>query len=87
MAQLTSATSPKHLIVGIGSALVDILIQETDDFLAQTGGQKGGMTLVPGADFMIPRLRGRQKSRLLFPAGRRAIPFWASAGSAARHAL
>lgn len=34
------------LIMGVGSALVDILLQETDEFLAETGGQKGGMTLV-----------------------------------------
>jgi sugar/nucleoside kinase (ribokinase family) len=36
----------KNLIVGIGSALVDILAHETDDFLHQSGAVKGGMTLV-----------------------------------------
>lgn len=69
MAQLTSATSPKHLIVGIGSALVDILIQETDDFLAQTGGQKGGMTLVPGADFIDSALARSSKKPSVVPGG------------------
>ncbi len=34
------------LIVGVGSALVDILLQESDAFLENTGAQKGGMTLV-----------------------------------------
>jgi len=34
------------LIVGIGSALVDILLQESNEFLAATKAQKGGMTLV-----------------------------------------
>ncbi len=34
------------LIVGVGSALVDILLQESDEFLATTGAEKGGMILV-----------------------------------------
>ncbi len=34
----------KKLIVGIGSALIDILIHEDDDFLEKTGVLKGGMT-------------------------------------------
>ncbi|MGD8292051.1 MAG: adenosine kinase [Desulfobacterales bacterium] len=38
--------SNRQLIVGIGSALVDILIHEGDDFLINTGAVKGGMTLV-----------------------------------------
>ena len=37
-------------ITGIGSALVDILINETDDFLKLFGKKKGGMTLVEAAD-------------------------------------
>ncbi len=36
----------RQLIVGIGSALVDILIHEEDEFLEKTGAVKGGMTLV-----------------------------------------
>ncbi len=35
----------RQTIVGIGSALVDILIHEDDNFLANTGAAKGGMTL------------------------------------------
>ena len=34
------------LVIGVGSALVDILLQESDEFLAGTGAKKGGMTLV-----------------------------------------
>jgi sugar/nucleoside kinase (ribokinase family) len=34
------------LIVGVGSALVDILLQESDQFLEKTDAQKGGMILV-----------------------------------------
>ncbi len=37
-------------ITGIGSALVDILINETDDFLQLLDKKKGGMTLVQAAD-------------------------------------
>ncbi|MBF0228213.1 MAG: adenosine kinase [Desulfamplus sp.] len=41
---LNKIQSPK--ITGVGSALIDLLIHETDDFLLQIGKQKGGMTLV-----------------------------------------
>ncbi|MGW8325611.1 MAG: adenosine kinase, partial [Desulfobacterales bacterium] len=34
------------LIVGVGSALIDILIHEEDDFLKKTGAIKGGMKYV-----------------------------------------
>ena len=40
----------RQTIVGIGSALVDILMHENDDFLVKTGAAKGGMTLVEKAD-------------------------------------
>ncbi|MBD3346224.1 MAG: adenosine kinase [Chitinivibrionales bacterium] len=36
----------KKCISGIGSALVDILLQESDDFVEKSGAPKGGMTLV-----------------------------------------
>jgi sugar/nucleoside kinase (ribokinase family) len=36
----------KKQIVGLGSALVDILIRESDDFIKDTGVAKGGMMLV-----------------------------------------
>ena len=38
--------SDKKLVVGLGSALVDILIHESDDFLDELGVEKGGMSLV-----------------------------------------
>jgi sugar/nucleoside kinase (ribokinase family) len=44
--KLPFINSNRQLIVGIGSALVDILIHEKDDFLEKTGAVKGGMTLV-----------------------------------------
>lgn len=40
------ANEKRTRIVGIGSALVDLLLQEGDDFIVKTGAQKGGMTLV-----------------------------------------
>ena len=39
----------KNMIVGIGSALVDILAHETDAFLHKSGAVKGSMTLVDDA--------------------------------------
>lgn len=39
----------KTLIVGVGSALVDILARENDAFLEAAGAAKGGMTLVDAA--------------------------------------
>ena len=38
--------SNNKLIVGVGSALVDILANESDDFVARCGAIKGGMKLV-----------------------------------------
>jgi sugar/nucleoside kinase (ribokinase family) len=40
------SNSKSNLIVGIGSALVDILVHEDDEFLKKTGAEKGGMRLV-----------------------------------------
>jgi len=41
--------SENKLVVSVGSALVDILCNEDDAFLEQTGAKKGGMTLVDKA--------------------------------------
>jgi sugar/nucleoside kinase (ribokinase family) len=40
----------KTRIVGLGSALVDILVNESDDFVRRIGVKKGGMTLVDMPD-------------------------------------
>ena len=45
-------------ITGIGSALVDILINESDRFLTKLGKEKGGMTLVEDKDIeqiLVPK--------------------------------
>ncbi len=41
--------SQKDLVVGVGSALMDILVHEADSFVKQVGGVKGGMTYVEKA--------------------------------------
>lgn len=41
-----TSNSDSKLIVGIGSALVDILAHEDEEFLTKTGAVKGGMLLV-----------------------------------------
>lgn len=46
MKMLHNKAKNQSWIVGIGSALVDILIHENDDFIKKTGISKGGMTLV-----------------------------------------
>ena len=46
MTGLNIIKNDRRLIVGIGSALVDILIHENDEFIEKTGAGKGGMTLV-----------------------------------------
>ena len=46
MAEFEFKKNNRRLIVGIGSALVDILVHEDDKFIEKTGAAKGGMTLV-----------------------------------------
>ena len=54
-------TNNRQLIAGIGSALVDILIHEDDEFLAAMGAAKGGMILVDKAD--IERALAKSSAR------------------------
>ena len=46
MAQHNKTATNKELVVGVGSALMDILTHEDDDFLERTGALKGGMRYV-----------------------------------------
>ena len=46
MLQATSQNNSSPIVAGVGSALMDILLQESEEFLANSGAQKGGMTLV-----------------------------------------
>jgi len=61
MSNFKYITSNRQLVAGIGSALVDILIHEDDDFLAKMGAAKGGMTLVGKED--IERTLAKSSAR------------------------
>lgn len=54
-------------VVGVGSALVDILTHEDDDFLARTGALKGGMTYVDKA--VIDEILASSKNRPTYVSG------------------
>lgn len=56
------------MAVGVGSALIDICLLESDSFLHAAGAQKGGMTLVK--DSFIPEiLRKTDKKPVIVPGG------------------
>jgi len=59
----------KKLIVGIGSALVDILLLEDESFLAETGAPKGGMTLVENKTVIEKMLSKTKKGTSVVPGG------------------
>jgi sugar/nucleoside kinase (ribokinase family) len=58
----------KKLIVGVGSALLDILVCEDDNFLIKTGAAKGGMTYVQ-KEFIEQSLVNSLKPATLAPGG------------------
>jgi sugar/nucleoside kinase (ribokinase family) len=59
----------KNVVVGIGSALVDILIQESDGFLTASGAKKGGMTLVTDPNFIDTMVSKSKSSPSIVPGG------------------
>ncbi len=58
----------RNWIVGIGSALIDILTHEDDKFLEKTGATKGGMTLVDKS-FIESTLKKVNKEPSVVPGG------------------
>ena len=58
----------RKLIVGVGSALIDILAHEDDDFLEKTGAVKGGMRYVDREFIEHTLLRTSQKPTIV-PGG------------------
>jgi sugar/nucleoside kinase (ribokinase family) len=58
----------KKLIVGIGSALIDILIHEQEEFLKKTGAIKGGMKYV-GREFIEKTLLQTSQKPIIVPGG------------------
>jgi sugar/nucleoside kinase (ribokinase family) len=60
--------APKNIVVGVGSALVDICIQESDGFLEAARAQRGGMKLVD-APYISEVLKQTQKKPAIVPGG------------------
>lgn len=58
----------RNLVVGIGSALVDILVHENDAFLKKTCVPKGGMTLVDN-EYIEQTLSATNSSPHIVPGG------------------
>lgn len=58
----------KKLIVGVGSALIDILAYEDEDFLKKSGAAKGGMTYVE-KEFIEQTLAMSSKQPITVPGG------------------
>jgi sugar/nucleoside kinase (ribokinase family) len=53
------------LIAGVGSALVDVLLRESEEFLVAAGALKGGMKLVEGAEIDAVVARSGQKPQIV----------------------
>ena len=68
MPALKRVKKDKKLIVGVGSALVDILAHEDEDFLNKTGAVKGGMTYV-SKEFIEKTLSLASNKPRLVPGG------------------
>ena len=58
----------KKLIVGVGSALIDILAHEEDAFIEKAGAAKGGMIYVD-KDFIEQTLLQSQSKTIIVPGG------------------
>jgi sugar/nucleoside kinase (ribokinase family) len=58
----------KKLIVGVGSALIDILAHEKDEFIEKTGAAKGGMTYVD-KDFIEHSIQQSTGKPAMVPGG------------------
>jgi sugar/nucleoside kinase (ribokinase family) len=58
----------KKLIVGVGSALIDILAYEDEDFVEKTGAAKGGMTYVE-KEFIEQTLAMLSEQPITVPGG------------------
>ena len=68
MPQKILINNESSLVVGVGSALVDILLRESDEFLAATGAVKGGMTFVEPEEMEMILSRSSQSPSMV-PGG------------------
>ena len=66
--KLEQTDTNKKLIAGIGSALIDILVHENDDFLEKTGAVKGGMKYVE-REFIEQTLSHTTQKPVIVPGG------------------
>jgi len=62
------SVQPGRIIVGVGSALVDMLIYESDEFISRLVTDKGGMTLVDG-EFAASTLSATSQKPSVVPGG------------------
>lgn len=65
---LYKAIHPGAVTVGVGSALIDICLLESESFLHTAGAQKGGMKLVESS-FIPEILRKTDKKPVIVPGG------------------
>ena len=68
MQNFSNRYKDKKLIVGVGSALIDILAHEDETFLSKTGAVKGGMTYV-NKEFIDETLLLSSRPPSLVPGG------------------
>ena len=68
MPEIQIPNKNRKLIVGVGSALIDILAHEDEDFLHKTGAVKGGMTYVK-KEFIEETLALSSKPPAIVPGG------------------
>jgi sugar/nucleoside kinase (ribokinase family) len=68
MSEKHNENSNRKTVVGVGSALMDLLVHEDDVFLQRLGAAKGGMLLVDG-DFADSALEATEKNVAIAPGG------------------
>jgi len=68
MAKFQFKHGTKKLIVGVGSALIDILAHEDEQFLEKTGAAKGGMTYVD-KEFIEQTVKRSKSKPKMVPGG------------------
>jgi len=83
---MANMNQDKKLIVGVGSALVDILAQVNDESLEKLGAPKGGMIYVDSEfiERVLPQISDKPS---IVPGGSLAIPLSESVTSVERLVL
>lgn len=68
MSILEFSKPDRKIIVGVGSALIDILAHENDEFIEKTGAAKGGMIYVD-KEFIEQTLQQAKSKAVMVPGG------------------